>query len=234
MGHMLQYVIFSMKRVYGMGRKVFILTLFVVFSAGFIGGFLFNDFTMKKQDRTIAELQNHMGDLRYKHKDFVEVIPARDTEETMKNGAPAPAAPVKVGTAQRVENEAGSTAQPPPSGGGVEPLRSQIEQNYIFRLQSLASSYEGRLNGLVASAMQEYSSVRKSNPNADISPLINKYYSAGKSLEAECDSQVYSILEAFEGELRSNSFPTDAAIRAKETYEARKSARAGQIPLNKL
>jgi len=216
-------------------RKALLLTLLVVFSSGFFGGFLFNAYTVKKQARTSTELHNHIGDLRYNHKDFVEVIPARDTEEVIENGAPAPAAPVKVGAAQREVNETRSTAQPPPSGGGAESMRSRIEQNYISRLQSLASTYEGRLNGLVASAMQEYSSVRKSNPNADISPLINKYYSAGKSLEAECDSQVYSILEAFEGELRSNSFPTDAAVRAKETYEARKSARAGQMPLpNKL
>ena len=217
-----------------MTRKALFLMLLVVFSSGFYGGFLFNAYTVKKQDRKSSDLQNHIGDLRYNHKDFVEVIPAGDIEEVMKNDAPSPAAPAKVEAAKREESEARSTKQPPFSGGGVELLRRQIEQNYISRLQSLAASYEGRLNGLVASAMQEYSSVRKSNPNADISPLINKYYSAGKSLEAECDSQVYSILEAFEGELRSNSFPTDAAIRAKETYEARKSARAGQLPINKM
>ena len=74
---------------------------------------------------------------------------------------------------------------------------------------------------------------KKNNPNADISPFINKYYSAGKALEAECDSQFYSVLDSFESELRANSFPLDAAVRAKETYEARKSARAGQITSGK-
>lgn len=214
-----------------MNRKVLLLTVLVVFSLGFYGGFLFKDYMVKKQDRTSAAPKNHIGDLRYKHKDFVKVIPARGTEEDGKGGALAPSATVNVKAAQREETGARLITQPPPSGGGVEPLRSQIEQNYVSRLQSLAASYEGKLNGLVASAMYEYSNVRKSNPNADITPLVNKYYSAGKSLEAECDSQVYSVLEAFESELRSNAFPPDAAIRAKETYEARKSARAGQIPM---
>jgi len=49
------------------------------------------------------------------------------------------------------------------------------------------------------------------------------------TLLIECDSGFYSILAEFESELSENSFPIDAAVEAKETYEARKSARADSL-----
>ncbi|MHB8158276.1 MAG: hypothetical protein ACYDEQ_12910, partial [Desulfocucumaceae bacterium] len=57
----------------------------------------------------------------------------------------------------------------------------------------------------------------------------NKYYSAGKALEAECDSRAYLVLDAFENELKANGLPLDAALKAREEYKARKSARADRI-----
>jgi|GEM_PF-5383175 len=94
----------------------------------------------------------------------------------------------------------------------------QLSKNVLFfYLQPFQNK---RFNLFLA----RYGSIRP-----DITPLANKYYAAGKSLEAECDAQFYSLLAAFEGELKANSFPLDAAAKAKATYEARKSARAGQL-----
>lgn len=213
-----------------MPKKNLWLVIFVLFSFSALGGALFYNQSVQKQRNENRTIQNHIGDLRFQFKDFEEVTPPPNPPEAAKKEGSNAAAPAQANSAPR----AGSggikpNTQQQPASGESDPLRSQIEQKYISRLQSLASGYEGRLNGLVSAALSEYSAAKKDNPNADISPLINKYYSAGKALEAECDSQFYSVLASFESELRAHSFPLDAAVRAKETYEARKSARAGQI-----
>ncbi|MFZ5645022.1 MAG: hypothetical protein ACOY46_15685 [Bacillota bacterium] len=123
------------------------------------------------------------------------------------------------------------TAAPSTSGasqtdGETNPLQSSIEKKYITRLESLAAFYEGRLNRLLGAALADYNSAIMKNPNADILPLLNKYYSEAKTLEAECDSRAYPVLDAFENELRANSLPPDAAVRARETYGERKRSMA--------
>lgn len=108
-------------------------------------------------------------------------------------------------------------------------LQDRIVQKYTAQLNSVGSSYEGRLNSLTAAALSEYQSAKSSDPNADITPLVNKYYAAGQALQTECDSQMYAIINAFESELRANSLPVDAAVEAKASYDAAKSNKAGQI-----
>lgn len=210
-------------------NKNLLLALFIVFSFLVLGGAVFYNNSVKKQTTIGSPAPNPTGDPYSQSTDYEEVAPPQQSVETEKggeNGGSAPTPPNAPRTGGSVET---TNARQDPSSGGTAPLRTQIEQKYIARLQSLASGYEGRLNGLVASALSEYESAKKADPNADISPLVNKYYSAGKALEAECDSQFYSILAAFESELSANSFPLDMAVQARETYEARKGARAGQI-----
>ncbi|TEB08149.1 hypothetical protein Psch_01704 [Pelotomaculum schinkii] len=125
-------------------------------------------------------------------------------------------------------SEGGETSGPQTSPA-QNPLQAQIEQKYTARLQSTGSSYESRLNSLLASAAGDYQAAKKADPNAGITPLTNKYYAAGQALEAECDAKMYAILDAFENELRANSLPVDAAVRARAAYDAAKSDRAGQI-----
>lgn len=159
------------------------------------------------------------------------------------HGKPAPreAAPSVQSQSGGPGKDSDNSKTPGPSDPGVSQpgaqntadrqasLQSSIENKYNARLQSLAATYEGRLNGLMGEALAGYTSAREKDPQADIKPLVNKYYSAGKALEAECDSRVYPVLEAFENELKSNGLPTGPAQRAREGYEARKAARAGQI-----
>lgn len=237
-------------------KKNLIMILFIVFSFLVLGGAVLYNNSVKKQTTNGSPALNPPGDPQSQSTDYEGVAPPRQSVESVKNGkagSDSSTASQIAGDSGKETNiqqlpstsEAGSdssansqsatktnTQQLPPTGG-TDPLRTQIEQKYIARLQSLASDYEGRLNGLVATALNEYESAKKANPNADIGPLINKYYSAGKALEAECDSQFYSILAAFESELSANSFPLDMAIQARETYEARKGARAGQITSGK-
>lgn len=129
---------------------------------------------------------------------------------------------VKNGVASGLSNE-------DKAAGGSNTDRVQFEQYYISKVQSLAYGYEIKLNSLVSSAVIDLKTTRKDNPKADIGPLAEKYISAGRALEAECDAQVYSLLEEFEKELRSKDFPADAAVKAREAYEAGKKDRAEQL-----
>lgn len=112
-------------------------------------------------------------------------------------------------------------------GGGS--LQAEIQQRYTERLQSVGSSYEARINSLLSSAALEYQKAREVDPKADIAPLADKYISAGRALEAECDEKMYAIMNEFENELRANSLPVEAAHQARATYEATKSTRASQL-----
>ena len=156
-------------------------------------------------------------------------------------GSAQPASSIGIKTGQGSSSSAGSlTGEAAGDSGGGETagsqasslqnsLQAQIVQEYTARLDSVGSSYEDRLNSLVVSALSEYQSAKSSDPNTDLTPLANKYYAAGQALQAECDSQMYPIIDAFESELRANSLPVDAATRARADYDAAKSNRAGQI-----
>jgi hypothetical protein len=156
-------------------------------------------------------------------------------------GSSHPASSVGIGTGKGASPSTGPlTGEASGDSGGGETagsqasssqnsLQAQIVQKYTDQLDSTGSSYEGRLNSLTASALSEYQSAKSSDPNADIAPLANKYYAAGQALQAECDSQMYPIIDAYERELRANSLPVDAATRARADYDAAKSNRAGQI-----
>lgn len=149
----------------------------------------------------------------------------------------------KANTQSSPANANGAPAGEPsssPSGGttggsgaeistGGDSLQAAIEQKYTDRLQSVGSGYEARINSLLSSAVIEYQAAKEGDPNADVSALAEQYLSAGRALEAECDARMYAILGEFENELRANSLPVDAAIRARSTYEAEKSSRAGQL-----
>lgn len=229
-----------------LGRKFFLVTA-VIFLLGLAGGWMLHGRSAQKEEikNTGATPRVNAGDRNSRPGDTSakeaappqspsgeansgeEKKPAAAAPGTSPKSAPAPAPPAEKATSAGTARE--EAAPPQPSDGGDGSRRSQIEQKYNSRLQSLASGYEARLNGLVSAALAEYSAAKKADPNADVGPLVNKYYAAGKSLEAECDSQFYAVLSAFENELSSNSLPLDAAARASEAYEARKSARAGEI-----
>jgi hypothetical protein len=145
-------------------------------------------------------------------------------DESGTNDGEAPASPT-----DKASPEGGGETSGPQASPGQNALQAQIEQKYTERLQSTGSSYEGRLNSLLASAAGDYQAAKKADPNADITPLTQKYYAAGQALQAECDTKMYAILDAFENELRANSLPADAAVKAKAAYDAVKSDRAGQI-----
>lgn len=144
-------------------------------------------------------------------------------------GTAAPGVGVEQGGGSKAAAGEDAAAAPPAGMAGVKPTREEIEKKYLSSIEATASNYEMRLNGLVSSALLELNAARKDSPHADLRPLADSYISAGRSLEARCDASVYSLLEEFENELKSNSFPVDASARARSEYEAGKKERAAQL-----
>lgn len=204
-----------------MQKKIGLIAVFLLIIAGLA---LYLHKPANRQGSEGLYRYNHIGDLRFQFNDYEKITVKANSVEGDRKRQAGSAGQAAVGS---VSNGAGGKQET--STGGEDSRRGVIEQDYTSRLESLASSYEGKLNSLLSAAWIDLNAAKKADPNADIRPLVNKYYSAGKSLEAECDSQVYSLLDAFESELRANSFPAEAALKARQTYESRKKNRAAQI-----
>lgn len=191
------------------------LAVLIIFTAG--AALYCNSSAKKETNSSNASIDNKAG-LNIQDEDAKEQAPEQGTGSSYPRNTPP---------AGSSESNTGSQQESP--SGTSDPLRSRIEEKYIALLQSLASGYEVKLDNLMAAAVSQYQTARQADPNADVTGIINEYYRAGRALEAECDSQFYSILAEFESELSAHSFPLDMAVQAREAYEARKSARAGQI-----
>lgn len=107
--------------------------------------------------------------------------------------------------------------------------RQQIESYYIARLRNLTGGYEGRLNGLVGEAFNEYRSAKKQGRKISVPAMAGKYISQGTALEKQCDAQFYQSLDEFKAELQRNNLPLDTAIRAQQEYEYAKASRKREI-----
>jgi len=127
----------------------------------------------------------------------------------------------------------GMTAPPPQQALGDtadrQQLQKEIEARYGALLLATASTYEGKLNNLIASGWNEYRASKNRGSNISALLLARKYIPAGYALEAECDAHFYAVLDNFKAELKRNSLPTTAAELAAKEYEKAKTARKKQI-----
>lgn len=151
--------------------------------------------------------------------------PAGTTEAAPPKGQTT--AQTSPGDRGRNEPTAANKAGPPQTAGTGS--QQELEDFYLARLQSIAGGYRDRLNSLVDTARTECIAARKQNPRADLTPIINRYYAAGKALEAQCDGEFYATLAEFKNKLRADGYPLNAANRAAQTYAATKSAWAGNL-----
>jgi hypothetical protein len=119
----------------------------------------------------------------------------------------------------------GTVQSPSNSGASGDQLRQQIENSYITRLQNLAGGYEGRLNGLVGQAYNEYESAKKQGKDVSVVAIAGKYYAQGNALEKQCDAQFYPLLNEFKAELQKNGLPLDKANQTQQAYEYAKASR---------
>ncbi|WP_018086398.1 hypothetical protein [Desulfurispora thermophila] len=105
--------------------------------------------------------------------------------------------------------------------------QGEIENRYLNQLQSRIASYESRLYGLVYAAKEEYMAARQNG--GSVKEIARKYISAGRTLENQCDAEVYAILTQFAQELSSNNLSTAVVERVKSAYETAKSERWAQL-----
>jgi len=120
-------------------------------------------------------------------------------------------------------------ALPPEARSLPSPEQAAIEAYYLARLETICRSYEGRLNGLIGQAQDEYTSARRQGQKVSVISLAKRYLAAGNALEKQCDADFYAVLADFKAELRKNSFPLDKPREAQKEYEQTKAARKRQI-----
>ncbi|GAB6274985.1 MAG: hypothetical protein STSR0004_18500 [Peptococcaceae bacterium] len=129
-----------------------------------------------------------------------------------------------------VKTPEGSAGAPPKATAGRSfSSRQEIEAYFSTRLNIICRYYEGRLNGLLGLAWNEYQAAQKQKERISTVSLAPKYISAGNALERECDQEFYAVLSDFKAELRKNSFPLDKAFEAQREYKKAKAARKKQI-----
>lgn len=109
------------------------------------------------------------------------------------------------------------------------PLRGEIEARYIARLEAICNYYEGKLNSLVGSAWNEYSTAPMQGQKISAVYLAGKYLVAGNALEKKCDREFYAVLSDFRSELRNHSLPLDKTYEVQREYNRAKAARKRQI-----
>jgi hypothetical protein len=98
-------------------------------------------------------------------------------------------------------------------------------QSQLYYLQNTALS---RIDTLYSTAIQEYLQRTKAG-TLNRSELAKKYLQAGRTLEANVDSQFYSTLNSMRAELIANNFSTDIIGVIKAEYEKAKSAKRSQL-----
>ena len=142
-------------------KKTTLLAVLAVFFFSVLGGALYYNSSGKKETNNSNASVDNKTELGVPVEDTKMPAPEQKPAEPAKGGEAAAAAQTTGSSSPR------NTPQQKSSSGTTDPLRSQIEEKYIACLQSLASGYEGRLNGLMAAAVSEYQVAKQANPNAE-------------------------------------------------------------------
>lgn len=102
----------------------------------------------------------------------------------------------------------------------------EIINKYKDKLYSIKAEYNGKINSDIDKAKGEYSSLEENEKNTISKVKIGlKYVKSISSLENECDSKVYSALDAMEGELKANKYSVEVVNIIRNYYEEEKEAR---------
>ncbi|EHQ91809.1 hypothetical protein [Desulfosporosinus youngiae] len=104
------------------------------------------------------------------------------------------------------------------------PTPEQVGDKYHAKFMHLQDLALSRLDILFAAALQEYKEGKVNE-----SQLAQKYIQASTTLEANVDSQFYSVLTKLEEELKENKLATDIVKVYREQYENAKSAKRSQL-----
>lgn len=113
------------------------------------------------------------------------------------------------------------------------PSQSNIENNLKEKLQSLQSEYNGRINGLVATAKKEYQQIQSGQKTESKTELAKKYVNMANGLETQCDARVYAAIAYAENQLQQYGYQSNYPEQARNVYQQTKKERRKQL-LSKL
>lgn len=105
---------------------------------------------------------------------------------------------------------------------------SRISDKYQAELTALQAEFDKKIDQLVSSAIREYRQNGQNNA-ASLMKMAQHYVSAGKTLEADCDSRFYNTISAMEMELKSYNLPTGVVEQTKSSYTILKNDRRQQL-----
>jgi hypothetical protein len=104
-----------------------------------------------------------------------------------------------------------------------------IKAKYRPVFLSLQSQANGKLDALVGAAISEYQSKKAKGESISYSYFYQKYYSAGRALEANTDGAFYYVYDALLEELKKHGFDSSHAADFKQTYANSKEARESSL-----
>ncbi|GAB6179477.1 hypothetical protein JCM14036_07960 [Desulfotomaculum defluvii] len=118
-----------------------------------------------------------------------------------------------------------STAQ----ASDAAPSKADIENRLKKKLVSLQGEYNGKLEGLIASAKGEYHQIVSGQRKGSKSALADKYLNLAQGLEAQCDARVYAAIAFAENELQEYGYQSSMPEQARQTYQQQKKERRKQL-----
>ena len=113
---------------------------------------------------------------------------------------------------------------PAPQNETNENSADQIINQYVPKMYNLKAQYLGKLSGLRSEVISYYNSLPKESHNsAGKEAAASKFLGEFSSLEAECDSKVYDLLNSFEAQLKSVNGDLSIINSMKKAYADEKN-----------
>jgi len=193
------------------------LVLILIYSPDYFAGVVLN--LMLRPERIVEKLPG-------------EEASGQGASGMQKDGAASPGqdAPAKLNAAEITANTFSTALQEQKSSLDTNSYNrySQITSKYKSDLISLQEEFDVKLSQLISSARRDYQQDDQKN-SASVLKLTERYISAGKALEADCDSRFYNKLAAMEMELKANNLPTGVVEQTKNSYIILKNERRRQL-----
>ncbi len=141
--------------------------------------------------------------------------------QTAGQPAQSPGQSQQSGTAGNAGAGAGSTGD---NSSGTPLTGKDIVVKYTAKLYGIRAAFQGRLDGIIASAKEEYAALpaEKRTRSAQNAILSSKMEQAG-AVEEECDAQVEAILSEMSAELSAAGESTDSVDQLRNYYKDAKA-----------
>lgn len=104
-----------------------------------------------------------------------------------------------------------------------KPKAGQIVEKYVEKMYTLQATFLSELGAIEAKARAVFAQLPKEERNLrTVQKLAPSFIKEGLALESKCDSEVSSLLNAFEIELKEAGANTDIVKNMREAYQTQK------------